>query len=217
MLLNIHSHHAGFPNETVIRNLTSHYETVAAGGLFSLGIHPGFIEGKGTAQWESLKQWARQPQVVAIGECGLDKRYPNNWTDQLSLFRQQIQLAVSLGKPLILHCVKAWEEVFSLLKTEKITVPVIFHGFNKTHELAVRITREGYYLSFGKALEKEGIRNTLAQLPADRFFLETDDALLPIASVYEWAASALGIDQNSLSLQIQKNAAAVWGPSLLTI
>lgn len=217
MLLNIHSHHPGFPNETVIRNLTAHYETVAAGGLFSLGIHPGFIEGNGTVQWESLQQWARQPQVVAIGECGLDKRYPDNWAVQVILFRQQIQLAISLGKPLILHCVKAWEEVFSLLKTEKVTVPVIFHGFNKTSELAQRITREGYYLSFGKALEKEGIRNTLAQLPADRFFLETDDTLLPIANVYQWAASALGIEQNSLSLQIQKNAAAVWGPSLLTI
>jgi len=51
----------------------------------------------------------------------------------------------------------------------------------------------------------------LPDLPIDKIFLETDDAAISIQEIYEWAATAFSIDVNSLVLQMQKNAAAVFG------
>jgi TatD DNase family protein len=62
---------------------------------------------------------------------------------------------------MIIHCVKAWAEVFSLLENGKVKVPVIFHGFNKSKSLAHEIVEQGYYLSFGKALKKESIKEVV--------------------------------------------------------
>ncbi len=83
--------------------------------------------------------------------------------------------------------------------------------------MASRIISEGYYLSFGKALQQERVRECLGTIPSDRFFLETDDAALSIETVYDLAASTLSIDHNSLSLQLQKNAAAVFGPAAVQL
>lgn len=180
-------------------------------GLFSIGIHPWYIDGNGQEQLRKLKQWITHPHVLAIGECGLDKICNTDFYLQQEVFTKQIQWANSVQKPLVIHCVRAWEEVFSLLKKQEPTVPVIFHGFAKSGAIASRIINNGYYLSFGKALQQERIREILGNIPSDRFFLETDDAALSIESVYDMASDSLSIDHNSLSLQLQQNAAAVFG------
>lgn len=213
MYLNIHSHFPAKAGETVVQSLPDHYENAAGKGLFSLGIHPWYIESPTVGQWESLLQWSGLKQVVAIGECGLDKVCTTPFSLQETVFRDQIRLAATLKKPLILHCVRAWETCFSLLKAEAPGVPVIFHGFAKSRELARQVIDNGYYLSFGKALATSRIKETLHSIPADRFFLETDDAALDIREVYGWAAEALAIDRNSLSLQLQNNARTVFGPA----
>ena len=183
-------------------------------GLFSIGIHPWYIDGNGQEQLSKLKQWITHPHVLAIGECGLDKVCSTDFSLQQDVFAGQIRLANSIQKPLIIHCVRAWEEVFSLLKKQQIAVPVIFHGFAKNAVMARRIISEGYYLSFGRALQQDRIREILGNIPSDRFFLETDDAALAIEKVYDLAVSTLSIDHNSLSLQLQKNAAAVFGAAV---
>jgi TatD DNase family protein len=97
------------------------------------------------------------------------------------------------------------------LEEAGIRVPVIFHGYNKNTALARRITGKGYYISLGKAVQRPGIQDVLRAVPANRFFLETDDAELSIGEIYHLAAKALSIDHNSLALQIQKNAEVVFG------
>lgn len=177
-----------------------------------MGLHPWKID---PAHWEndlfSLQRSCISSQVVAIGECGLDKMITTELALQKVVFQEQIRLAASLQKPLIIHCVRAWEEVFSLLKKENFTKPVLFHGFNKSAELAQMIIDKGYYLSFGSSLMMPAKQILLRQIPLDRFLLETDDAPISIEEVYDYAAKALQIDLNSLSLQIQKNASAVFG------
>ncbi len=213
MYLNLHSHSPAKNGETVIQSLSGHYETAGGKGLFSLGIHPWYIADPPLVQWESLQRWAGLPQVVAIGECGLDKVCTTPFSLQEMVFRDQIRLAATLKKPLIIHCVRAWEEVFSLLQSAHPGVPVVFHGYAKNAELALRIINKGYYISFGKALSTAALQETLRNIPPDRFFLETDDSMLEIATVYQWAAEALAIDGNSLSLQLQNNARTVFGPA----
>jgi len=214
LFINIHSHNAPSANEWMIQNLHNHWEKAALPGHFSIGIHPRYIEGDGQEQVRKLKQWSTHPHVLAIGECGLDKVCSTDFSLQQEVFAQQILLANAIQKTLIIHCVRAWEEVFSLLKKKEDKIPVIFHGFAKNAAMARRITSNGYYISFGKALQQEGVREALRHIPPERFFLETDDAALSIETVYDLAARSLSIDHNSLSLQLQQNATAVFGAAI---
>lgn len=177
-----------------------------------MGIHPWYIHpGHWENQLRSLRDRSSHPGILAIGECGLDKVCATPFSLQVQVFQAQVEWANTIGKPLVIHCVRAWEEVLALLEEANIRVPVLFHGFSKNTQLARRITGKGYYISLGKALQRPGIQDVLRAVPANRFFLETDEAELSIGEIYHLAAKALSIDHNSLALQIQKNAEAVFG------
>lgn len=101
-------------------------------------------------------------------------------------------------KPLIIHCVRAYEEVLAIKKewgTQGDVIPWIFHGFNKKPAVAQMLLRAGAYLSFGAALLVPGspAAQSLAICPPGRYFLETDDRNdVSIAAVYAAAAAILG-------------------------
>ena len=136
---------------------------------------------------------------------------------QKVIFLKQVQWANELQKPLIIHCVKAHEDVLQLLSKHQNKVPVIFHGFNKNKELALKIISKGYYISFGKDLQHQRVRELMASLSPENLFLETDDSETEIEKIYTLAAEALQITEDSLSLQLQKNAAAVFGVAAIQL
>jgi TatD DNase family protein len=212
MLINIHSHKTGTSNGFVIENRFRNFADIGQEGYWSAGLHPWYItEADYLNEFEELKQVSQKNNVLAIGECGLDKTCTTDFTLQQTVFAAQIEWANHINKPLIIHCVRAYAEVQQILQQQQNAVPVIFHGFNKNAILAQELIGKGYYLSFGKALQQPALQHLLSTLPIDKIFLETDDADISIASVYEYAAQAFQIDINSLSLQIQKNAATVFG------
>ena len=153
--------------------------------------------------------------MVAVGETGLDKVCTTDFTLQQAVFAAHIQLANELQKPLIVHCVRAHAEAMSLLKQHNVNVPVLFHGFAKSKELALQLVAQGYYLSFGHGLKKENLIAVLAALPLEQVLLETDNSTAFIDEIYRLAAAAFQIDEESLSLQLQKNAAKVFGAEIL--
>lgn len=212
-LLNFHTHNSPLTNENSIQNRYNHFESVELNGKYSIGMHPWYIKEE---NWEikfaSLKNYSQHKNVAAIGECGLDKVCKTDFTLQKNVFTQHILLANQIHKPLIIHCVKAWQEVLQLLRKHNNHVPIVFHGFNGKLSIAKQIIGEGHYLSFGKALlTKLPLIKVLRMLPLNKLFLETDDADVSIEVVYQAAANALDIDINSLSLQINHNAAQVLG------
>jgi TatD DNase family protein len=210
LYINIHSHHAGAG--IVIQNYYSHFAAIPEAGYCSAGLHPWYItETTWQQEFDTLTKAIAQKNIVAVGECGLDKICTTDFALQQKLFAAQIQLANTISKPLIIHCVKAFDEVLQLLQQQQNKVPVIFHGFNKSKELAIQLISRGYYLSFGRALEQPHLQTVLAALPVENIFLETDDAAISIENSYNLAAAALQIDVNALSLQLQKNAALVFG------
>jgi TatD DNase family protein len=219
LYINIHTHHTK-PVEGIISigNLYKDFDTIEPDSLYSVGLHPWYLT---TETWEDqfaeVKERSRLQNVVAVGEAGLDKVCPTDFTLQQSVFAKHIQLANEVQKPLIVHCVRAHAEVIALLKQTAVQVPVIFHGFNKSKELAQQLISLGYYLSFGKGLEKQGVQEVLAALPIAKIFLETDNSTASITEIYTYAASAFQIDEDSLSLQLQKNAATVFGAALTNL
>ena len=209
---NIHTHQTVSQADSLsVVNLYDNFADAATHHACSAGLHPWYLQDTDESV-KQLKEIAALPQVIAIGECGLDKVCTTDWQLQLSIFSKQIALAAHLHKPLIIHCVRAWEEVLAMLQQNKPRVPVIFHGFNKGN-MATRLTNLGYYLSFGKALMNTDSPAVAAlkQIPPTRFFLETDDAGIPISDIYQKAATLRQTEEDDVILQLQQNFKNVFG------
>ena len=216
LLFNIHSHHHALnSNQWVIQNLYDHFEEVENVGNYSIGLHPWYVKkSKWKNEFEMLEKYAVCNFVMAIGECGLDKSCTTDFLLQKEVFLAHIILANKLKKPLIIHCVNAYEEIIQILKVNKNTVPVIFHGFNKNESIALSIIKQKFHLSFGKALQQERIQEILSSLSVEQILLETDAADISIETLYEYAAKTFSIELNAFSLQILNNAVNVFGDKL---
>lgn len=208
-MLDIHTHNLSANNAII--NLYENFDALENQKLYSIGLHPWYVKDNESI-WQAFLKSSGHKNVVAIGECGLDKLANTDWQLQTKMFTHQITLANQLQKPLIIHCVKAWSECLFLLK--KATVPVLFHGFNNAEQIAQSIVDRGFYLSFGKSLQKESIIKVLKTIPINKVFFETDDSSLSISEIYKMAASVLNIELNTLILQIQKNAFDFFGKDL---
>lgn len=191
--LDIHTHQPDRPDGSVrsVYNVYYGQQNIEESVHWrSLGFHPWYLKGFGPEAIAWLQEQAARPDVVAIGETGLDKVTETPFKRQLEAFEQCIEVAKSVQKPLIIHCVRAFEEALQCIKNQHIEV-VIFHGFEKKAELALQIVRAGHYLSFGQGLSKPHVAEALKAIPPDRFFLETDVAAMPIEAIYGLAAQAL--------------------------
>ena len=203
---NIHTHKNDEPNCLSIHNIYAAFEQVTSEKNYSAGLHPWHLNDY-ESQFSILTQIATRKEILAIGECGLDKLTQTPFDLQTAVFIKHIHLANTLQKPLIIHCVQSHEEILQLFKTYKSTVPVIFHGYNKKVSIAEKILINGCYLSFGAALlyENSPAVNTLKEMPANRIFLETDDSEVSITDIYHKAAQIRNTTVDSLILQIHEN------------
>lgn len=179
------------------------------GGWYSIGIHPWRLEDSDWEKAASLARFeslVRHPQVLAVGEAGLDKLTAAPPDRQLEALRYQARVAEAAGKPLILHLVKATAELLALKHELKPRVPWIIHGFRGKAQLAEDLVRHGLYLSFGARYQEEALRN----MPADRLFLETDESDTPIIDLYERAARLRGITRDKLMETVSRNVRHVF-------
>lgn len=211
MYIDIHTHNPHpFPDVLSVVSLYEDFHRANEYTACSAGLHPWYLDDIET-RWQQLQQVAPLQSVLGIGECGLDKVSPTGWALQLEAFGKQVQLAQELRKPLIIHCVRAYEEVMQLLNECKNDVPVIFHGFGKKEQLAKQLLDAGYYLSFGAALLNPGpAAETFRSVPANRFFLETDQSAQDIRHIYQAAAEIRETTEEALILQLQQNFKTVF-------
>lgn len=202
--------HRPTPGVLTIVNLDSRYfdKLPSADQPFSAGIHPWFINPSSLAQdFQHLQSIAAQSHLLAIGECGLDRCIDIPLPLQIQVFSQQLVLAERLGKPVIVHCVRAFGELLQLKKQLRPRQPWIVHGFRGKAELARQLLHHDCYLSFGNAicLDRQTIQ-ALAATPVERLFLETDDAEdVSIGEIHAAAAKILDLDIPNLQRRIVAN------------
>lgn len=154
---------------------------------FSISIHPWDIH-KGY-DVERLQLYASHPNCVAIGETGLDK-LSVDFKLQERVFLEHIAVAKRVKKPIILHCVKAFEECLVLLEQTKFLHGVVFHGFNKHPNLAGQLIKKGYYISLGAFFLKENpnFERFLIQSNFKGILFETDnDTSMKVSELYQKA------------------------------
>jgi len=167
---------------------------------FSIGIHPLFIENA-DEQLKIVSQCLSHSQVKFIGEIGLDKRF-ENLNEQQNVFERQMQLAEDFKKPVIVHCVRAINEVLAIAKNFP-SVKLIFHGFRGKPQLAKQILNAGYFLSFG---EKSLLSaDTISFVPQNKIFVETDESEISIEEIYRKIAEIKGISVHELCDAVKEN------------
>jgi TatD DNase family protein len=185
---------------------------------YSYGIHPWNLDNADFQVDEALKQLEAKlqlPQVMALGEAGLDKIHKESFEQQISVFERQIVLSEALQKPMILHDVKSHNEILALRKKHKAKQPWILHGFNGTEQDIQQLTGQGLYLSVGENLlhSDRKIHNSFKFIDLDYFFLETDMSEIGIETIYEAAAKLLDIDIAVLKKRLFANFARLFGLS----
>ncbi|MBR7023452.1 MAG: TatD family hydrolase [Bacteroidales bacterium] len=212
--IDIHTHSTN-PEDGIIQIVNLDLEQPCPEqGYYSYGIHPWALDRADFQVDEALnklKENLQQPQVIALGEAGLDK-FHADFEQQIRLFERQIVLSENMKKPMILHDVKSHNEIIALRKKHRVKQPWIVHGFNGTAQDAAQLTRQGIFLSVGESLlhPDRKIYNSLKTIDIDYVFFETDMAEIGIMKVYEAAAKLLEIDVSELKTKIFSNFARIF-------
>ena len=201
LFLNIHTHTPTRENERIVP---------------SFGLHPWHLsqswkEELMSVEGELQKSMNLVSEVFSsvfspffIGECGLDRLCSTPYNRQLEAFEEQIHISERLGLPIILHCVRALDDVLRL--KQGTHQPWIFHGFRGKPQQLQQLLNHGFFVSFGFHHNVD----SLCACPLDHFFLETDDNPQPIVSLYSIVANQLGTTPEELNSQFHQNLIALF-------
>ncbi len=201
--INIHTHRKPVSSDELgVVNCSYDDEVI---DCCSVGIHPylsvyatddkGFID-KGM---QEVERKSLLPEVVAIGESGLDAMRGASLNIQMDLFKRQIVVAEESGKFLIIHCVKRYDEVIQLKKQMRPRQKWILHGFRKGQYLAGQLIKQGIDLSFGHHYDEDAVK---LAYDAGCLWLETDEMEMDIKEHYNEIAMVLGVSVNELKLNV---------------
>lgn len=212
-LLDCHTH-SHEVNGLAIRSLT--YEewsggvTIGVGQLYSIGLHPWSLPlaERLTDLIDQMRSLlASTPQIVAVGECGIDKVRSNaSLAEQRTWLEAQMRLACLLHRPILLHTVRAWSETIEirreLAQEFDPLPPIVLHGFRAKGEVARMMLSQGFALSFGRYYDPAALR---LAYEAHALLVETDE--LPqglthqkaLAETYTHLAEALAITPEALA------------------
>ncbi len=163
------------------------------------GIHP----------WQADKEneLPDLAQCDIIGETGLDYACEVDREAQKRLFIEHLKGAADIDKPIVLHVVRAVEDVLNILKDYDTIRGVIFHGFIGSWQQAERCIQRGYYLSFGaRSLQSPKTREVIAKMPQNLLFCETDDNTdITIEEIYRSVAEIRNTTAEELLKTIEEN------------
>ena len=178
----IHTH---FHQRNSVSILNTHSSLDA---LHSRGIHPWNVDENYRLKLRELQTDLQHPFCVALGEIGLDKLCSSDFELQRKAFIQQIELSEEFKLPIIIHCVKASNELFQLKKEIKPSQKWIWHGFNKVRLLKQTLDIE-IIPSFGQAIiRNQPLQQEVSKLNPNQFLLETDTSSFSIETIYKTVA-----------------------------
>jgi TatD DNase family protein len=165
-------------NAPEVMAIARQYQGVSA----SVGIHPMDV-ANGKADWDQLHEWAQSPEVVAIGETGLDYFYSSDSASaQRDSFIQHLSLAEKVCKPVIVHTRDARIDTISILDQHSGSVPGgVLHCFTESWAMARQALDLGFYISFSGIVTFANageLRDVAKKVPLDRLLIETDSPYL---------------------------------------
>lgn len=204
--------HDGIPSQGIfiLESLMAHENKLPVtktGIAYTYGIHPWFLNEENHDQYlKSFEEVVRIPEIIAAGEAGFDRLKGPSLDLQRRTFEEQAIISEVMRKPVIVHCVRGWDELLSAHKRIKPKMPWLIHGFRGNPELASQLVSKGFFLSFWFEfiLRPESAR-LLKNVPVSRIFLETDGADVSIQKIYEKTATDLSMSVDNLKTIIFRN------------
>jgi TatD DNase family protein len=193
-----------------INQSPTHYHT--------LGIHPWSIDDAYVLNYlRTLVERISETKLIAVGEIGLDKVNGPSLDLQKDVFEKQVRIAINHGKPIVIHCVKAWNELIDIKQKLPGSTSWAVHGFYGNRELAKQLIEKGFYISVGTALLKPNSKlvDALKGISLDKLFFETDASDIGIVDVYTRASQILRISIDELKGQIFENYINFFKPRLV--
>ncbi|MDN3562000.1 TatD family hydrolase [Vreelandella neptunia] len=193
-----------------------------------LGLHPYFIDEHQASDITALDDLlAEHPEVIAVGECGIDARFTDTLEAQWHYFDAQLKLAKQHALPVVVHCVHANDKVAKRLRQLALPKAGLIHAFSGSIEQATKFLDLGFKLGLGGAVTYERakrLRRTVKALPNDAFVLETDSPDMPlsgyqgmrnepcrVAEVCNVVASLRGQTAEQVATQSSDTAATLFG------
>jgi len=209
--IDIHTHKKrGEERTVVVRNLFPGEEIPAFTGrnFYSVGLHPWKTgtEEENNPLLQIMEDALELDHVILVGECGLDKGVENDFDEQLRVFQAQAFMAEEYQKPLLIHCVKAYNEIVRVFNRLHPTVPWIFHGYSANIEISRQLVPRNTFFSFGDTLFKEHAKalDSFRFIPLEQIFFETDEFEGHVEEIYQRGAALKGLPLVALK-------ESVWG------
>jgi TatD DNase family protein len=156
-------------------------ETAALSNRFhvAVAVHPNHTAATTEEDWQTIVEFAHRDDVVAIGETGLDRHWDDAPVDvQIDMFHRHIELSLETGKPILIHCRYAWEDVLPILQQAK-GLRGVLHAFSGNAEQMSACVELGLYISFAGSVTYRNAKfsalwEAAQKTPAEHLLIETD-------------------------------------------
>jgi TatD DNase family protein len=205
--IDLHTHRIRQDDGVIsVCNMMLHASSEIPTHLFTAGLHPWYADQLSTEnlRWR-LDQCVMVENFVAFGETGLDKVCKVPMQLQLDAFELHLNKAVEHCKPIILHCVKAWDELTEM--ADSYPAIKILHGYNGSTQLTDRLLKSGFLFSIGKGIlnSTSKIHSAINIIPVTSLFCETDTSDVSIQEIYKGFATARKVTETELRDTIYAN------------
>lgn len=172
----------------------------------SVSFHPWFIDEQSIPEIIDVIPTFLNNNCLAIGECGLDNVKNQNFAIQLEVFEKLIQISEEVKKPMIIHCVKAFNEMIKLRTDNHCKQSWVFHRFSGSKQIAEQLIQQNCYLSFGEHLISNiKLQRLFIDIPMNSIFFETDDSDISISKIYQKAAELKQISKEEMKRIVFNN------------
>ena len=166
---------SAYPNDFEdVMELINKYENVYG----MLGVHPTEVKDWHDDLIIKIKEYSKNPKIVAIGEIGLDYYWDKSFNDlQKEVFIKQIKLANELSLPISIHDREAHKDTFDILKEYNNGSKIVMHCFSGSVEFAKECIKEGWYIALGGVVTFKNaikMKEVAKEIPLEKLLLETD-------------------------------------------
>ncbi|MCK3684862.1 TatD family hydrolase [Maribellus sp. YY47] len=210
--VDIHTHPSHYETDTItVQNIYpgDGFAAFTGRNFYSVGLHPWHIgtEDENNEALQLVEEALEFDHVIFVGEAGLDKVCEKDFAEQSRVFEAQAFIAEEYQYPLIIHCVKAYNEVIALRKKMKPSMTWIMHGYNGSIEITKQMAEMDFMFSFGDILFRDNVKaiESFRYLPLNRVFLETDEMDGEVEQIYQRAALLKQIPVEELKKAVWKN------------
>lgn len=213
-------------------NMETSQRTVELTGQYdfmygAVGVHPSDTGDMTQDDIETLREWSREPKILAIGEIGLDYHYPEPAREiQKNWFIRQLMLAQEENLPVVIHSRDAAADTLEILKEYGRGLGGVIHCFSYTKEMAAEYVKLGYYIGIGGVVTFKNARKlaeAVEVIPLERLVLETDcpylspephrgtrNSSLNLTYVAQTLAQLKGVSYDEIIRQTEQNAQAMY-------